>query len=74
MLICEEKVDEIPFMKKRMDKIYALINEELRLKADLSLTMAEFSNFKEMFRKTALLEDYKVLYERVVPPIGVVQQ
>ncbi len=57
-----------------MDKIYAKINEELKLKADLSLTMVEFNNFKESLRKTALLEDYKELFQRVVPPIGVIQQ
>ncbi len=61
-------------MKKKMDKIYAKINEEMKLKADLSLTMVEFNNFKELLRKTALLEDYKELYQRVVPPIGVIQQ
>ena len=74
MLICEEKVEEIPFMKNRLDKMYAKLNEEMKLKAELSLIMLEFNNFKEMFRKTALLEDYKVLYERVVPPIGVIQK
>ena len=57
-----------------MDKIYAKINEEMKLKADLSLTMVEFNNLKELLRKTALLEDYKELYQRVVPPIGLIQQ
>ena len=61
-------------MKKKMDKIYAKINEEMKLKADLSLTMVEFNNLKELLRKTALLEDYKELYHRVVPPIGLIQQ
>ncbi len=61
-------------MKKKMDKIYAKINEEMKLKADLSLTMVEFNNLKELLSKTALLEDYKELYQRVVPPIGVIQQ
>ncbi len=61
-------------MRKKMDKICAKINEEMKLKADLSLTMVEFNNLKELLRKTALLEDYKELYQRVVPPIGVIQQ
>ena len=46
----------------------------MKLKADLSLTMVEFNYFKELLKKKALMEDYKELYQRVVLPIGVIQQ
>ena len=46
----------------------------MKLKADLSLTMVEFNYFKELLKKKALMEDYKELYQRVVPPIGLIQQ
>lgn len=49
--------------------MYENLKDELSLKADLTQVIIDFNEFKHLFSRTALLEDYKELYERVVPPI-----
>ncbi len=41
-------------MKKKMDKIYAKINEEMKLKADLSLTISRIQKFKRVAKEDSI--------------------